>query len=362
MTDQRDMLSNTELRNLLERIANGDSKVSRASAFRTFLGDIYTWADHRILHRLGGVEEDASDNASAIFEAFLEKVSDASFCVKAATAENAKGYLSATIDHLVSDWGRGQLQEKTERLVSGQNDEASFALAATVQSSDPATDILLEQEEERAQKQSILDDLGPEDWLLLKLCYAHMSKLSDEDLAAVAARRGCTVARIQEEIATRERAQDAKEEQIRIKQEGRLSRVNAIYRQLRRVRDVMRSEGDPPIEETLPDVDQRERFRQSREALTDATPQERAGYHTFLENLNSDVARKYQEVAKQGDRHMPAGPRYDELAVILGEIDATTPNDQKRKIVNTLTRRIIRLRRRLRAAENEALSEHDNGE
>lgn len=179
---------------------------------------------------------------------------------------------------------------------------------------------------------------------------AHAHPPSEEHVMVLARRRGVDPGVVREELQRRCMRSEEAASLVEAELEKRHLQLMRTQRRLRWIRSVIDAAGDECVAPAIEMSPERvTTLLRSNEALWGATPAERAALLVRYERRLEKQARAIDEL-RERRADVPGGQDWDEVAEILGLVNSsTTPTDRKR-IVNTLTARLLRLRARLQLA------------
>ncbi len=193
-----------------------------------------------------------------------------------------------------------------------------------------------------------LDGLSPSDRAVLGVLLPAAWSLEPGDLAAIAERRGVGTSVVRAELSRREDAWFARQSSLQRARAARGAERWAIVRKLKSVEKLAAQLGDP--QDTRPAKGVLLTDFESLTALRAATPEIRAA---VMERRRAMIQQKDAALAELS-RHLAnpslADPNYEEVAIILGRIQAHAPEAERKRAANSVNAAWLRARKRLIAA------------
>lgn len=204
---------------------------------------------------------------------------------------------------------------------------------------------------------SILDGLRWEDRILIQVIHLEHGMLGDDDIEALAEKRDVPVQQVREELEARYRARSAtrqqKEEYLNQRQDGwyeKLLRFQGKKNEVLRIFQDLECTydeadlglGNRPID---PELIGRLRDRTSR--LLGLPPALR---WRCCQALLEDLARQIGRLSAKLSKQVRVLPDWEEVAIIIGEVEAGASPKKRSTAANTVTKRHLHLRRHLAAA------------
>ncbi len=223
------------------------------------------------------------------------------------------------------DWGQVEIQQKDDTPTAAQALEAA---------------------EEQEGRQAWLEELAPDDQLLLGTLFVEANELPKHLMELLAKRRAVDVGDLQDELNVRSDDQAGKRQELQQELDGRAARIFSLQRVVGRVRAVTRQRGDFQAEPSELSNEQLKRLRGSQAALLEASAEERSGYEVHLEGRISHLVGLQSENRDRLQRDFPAGPKYEEVLSILGQLPKAA--EDRKKAVNAINARFLRIRKRLK--------------
>ncbi len=277
-----------------------------------------------------------------ILTRFLEeKIVSSKFLNGISRANDAAGYIVQVAKNFTRDAIRSNPPVSFEDLSEQDNGNELFLdLSQTTEE-----EIIASQEQE--SRVQWFCNLPPDDQLLMHILYAEGLELPDSMLKLLAKRRSIGLPELKLEIEKRADTQLGKREEWESEVNTRSAAIYSVQHRIRIVR-AMIDECDYHRENTSIQLSskRKQELRQSQNSLRTASAQERSGYLADLECRLSRLSSLQKTTREKLVDEFPAGQRYEEVLMILGQM----PVDEKeaKKAVNTITVRLRRIRKRLR--------------
>ncbi len=341
------------VREAIDKIRQGDQKVG----FRRLLEDIFIDVETGVARVTG---ETTSDAMSGIVERFLhEKLDEPDFLNSLYCSERPHALAHRSAINFAISCQRAS-RDVMDRVVTppgqdadgdeaGANDLLDWAAA----SRDDAPNRELDPEQRLADRdtkdfminwQRALKSLSFDAALLVGVLFIERSPLSEEQVAHLAH----TTGRTEQEVLAMLEARAHRQRHKRDEAAGRLVKHQSALLEIQRRKELvllaMRNLGDDPVG-PLEEIDDalRERLNRSFGApLSGATPGQRRMYISYLHKRMISLARLIQEDQQRLEDPLPAGQEYEDLADILGEISAPCNARERRRVINRVTRRVLR--------------------
>ncbi|MDI7269780.1 MAG: hypothetical protein QME96_17460 [Myxococcota bacterium] len=215
----------------------------------------------------------------------------------------------------------------------------------------PDEPLILVAEAERVRR--ALDRLSVEDQILVALRVG--LEPSEAHIEHLARLRGIPVEDVAAEVGRREQRIDRDAANAAKDVARRSYAILRLHREIRRLRRIADACADPLlVAPAACSVERIHALRRSMRLLEGATPAERSACLSYLEDrLAAEVRRRNRAMAGRWE------PReWDDIAHILGRLRPTSDEGRRATVVNTLTVRFARLRRRL--AEALETEDHDD--
>lgn len=312
---------------------------------------------------------------SALINAFLDrKLRSVAFLRELATASSIPGLVRQTLKNLLLD-----LLHSSPPVVAASRLSATDAPAGddTPYYDVPARDGVLPGQDavgaeelmiggegrrrDARRLDRLLLGLDPDERVLLKVVYACHEGLDEEEITWLAARRGIPVASVERELQERVEHYDQRDRRRAECVESATILVLSRHRRLAAVERVMAERGDEsagfrsgaaesggespgPIPATVT-------------GLRNASPQERRSWRRRLERLLADGHRRRDELLGESGAGLRGEEGWEEVAGILGELPAGADAATRKRVINRVTRRFLRLVERLQGS---AGSERDD--
>lgn len=309
-------------------------------------------------------DEDTSGEHPAIFQGFLErKLGNPRFLGQLAAHPNPIAFVHTTVRNLTIDYLRKRLPAPlplTKKASRGRREQDPFSVP---DEKGAAPDHRLVIDEAHAVDLTTLDEVlesyTVEQRVLVKAVVTGGEGWSEEEVGHVAARRGATPEDLRREIAERRSRFEIRRRAFLEMVEKHHAKVMRLHGQLSRAITIARECGDEHLRGTLDEMtlteEQVARFRQSSQKLRKATPAERRAFRIYLENKLADALRSRNNLlAKERADGLQGGPRWQEVALLTGRVDAGASREEIQRAANTTQQTYRRLMAKI-AGEMEAL-------
>jgi hypothetical protein len=327
-----------------------------AGAMSDLLDVCFEQLDRVIRWTVGPIQSERPGGAEALVDEIVErflvaKLRDERFLGKVVEAASPVGLILQAAKHFALDVCSRE-RRPTEELTDGRLDLDAVAPEASIEALVDTTSAV--------RAAAVLDALSPDDLLLAKVLFVERCgvPLPRADVAVLASRRGVTAAQIDAELrqrAERQWARRAGSEDRRSTLQAELVRLQAAHNA---AEALIRSLDPEPAEPATRAVAIKTTPLPSMlRKLEGATPSER---QRFLENLEARIeqtARLYQQASLAANETTPDGPGYEEVARILGELHEDADPEERKRVVNRVTRRAKRLALKARSAEDRPADE-----
>lgn len=267
------------------------------------------------------------------------------FCGQLAEARNPAALLASAARNFTTD----ELRARDTADISGDwgsdAERSAPAVETRYETDEPGPETTLVERVVQRRLRGALAEAKREDRLLLGVLFTGPGVLSDADVAVLAERRGVAPEVVKRELEARAERWFARERALRHEQAQRASERAVIRAAIRDVERVIDELGDPP--DVPPATDVNVSDYTTRNALEAATPEIRAGILAKRHRMLAQKDEALAQLRKLLDKPSLANPAYDEVAHILGLLPAGASEQERKKVVNTVTVRWKRARQRL---------------
>lgn len=253
--------------------------------------------------------------------------------------------VSAALRQSAANWTLSRLRQRGNADID--LDEGRVRDSSRQPEQESALDVLLELEgdSEAAEMRRELWSLSEEDRLLVSVLFVGGAGLSDEDLDAIARRRGIGRERVRAEVLARAERRRAREAELRAERAAVAERRYEQALRLGALEAIRRSERDDPDARPAQGVMLSDYV--TRRQMREASPEERAGLLSRrLEYLRS-ADRMLEKLDRQlGDPGLKQ-PNYEEVAIIIGRVSTDASEEKRKRAANWVNVRRDRIRRML---------------
>ncbi len=299
-----------------------------------------------------------------VVNCFLEeKLAAPGYVQELASSDAPVALVRKTIERLTIDHLREEGNVDYAARPRQDDEGGTLDLSHQLEDSFPTPQELKQHGEGIQRMMSVVDELTPEDQLLLEVVHADLCQPRPEHVRALAQRRGVSPKAVRQKLRVRAVRLDGARQNRDGKGEQHSDYLaKCIYsakQQIHKVRCIIAEQDGVAAEpEAKLTPARREQFRGSNTALINATPEERSTYLVFLDQLLVTYSERARKATAALHADLP-DKDWDEAVVILGMVTGSSGKKDRKRAVNTLTRRYCRLLEQIRSRREELTDEEE---
>ena len=278
-------------------------------------------------------------------EEFLtEKLGDAKFIKHVAKAERPAGLVWQAAKNLAFD-----AAHEVVHLVPAFEDDDGYQEFGKDPARNPEEAYLASEIDNRVRDtQEALEELSFDEILLLEVVFVERCPVPLSHIEEIARRRVLDVTTVQGELEHRKSAQRAKRSERfadRVAQQLVLHRLQELERVAARV---VAELDTAAVETQIPHPTMNTRSPAAlEEQLRSLSAEERSACLRRLSKRREGAAKKYLDTDRRANAALPARHGYEEVAWILGKFPDYATDAEQTVVVNTITQRFRRARRKM---------------
>ena len=284
--------------------------------------------------------------ANLAVEKFLtEKFGDSAFIKHVAKAELPAGLFSRAAQNLASD-----VAHAAPHVVPVYEDEDGYQdFGGDPEAVNPEEAYVTFEIDDRVRDtQEALEELSYDEILLLEVVFVERCPVPASHVEELARRRGVKERVVLAELDERRHAQEEKRSALRQQLERRQVDLHRLQELENTAARVVEDLDGRPVETQIghPEIDTRNPSALEKQ-LRGLSPEERSACLRRVSERREAAAKTYLQTHTRADHELPARPGYEEVARILGELPDDAAEEERRRVVNTITVRFRRAREKM---------------